>query len=145
MTLTREQAHALYIVREYPGRTASELTQLYNTECFDKRFDDLAETTPGGLATRLTALRQRGLVTSFHEAVVGWEITPEGLSALDIALEFGEVEQTDDLCRVVTNLRTDGRIDWTLWLDGVEHGGGISASHSEAYRDVSLYLRDIGR
>jgi DNA-binding HxlR family transcriptional regulator len=83
--LTREQAHALYVLREHPVLTASELAHFYNTECFDDSFDDVAETTAVALATRLAALRQRGLARSqrFPPRSVIWEITPEGERAFE--------------------------------------------------------------
>lgn len=88
LSLTREQTHALYTVREHPVLTASELAHFYNTECFGDYYDDVAETTPGGLATRLAWLAQRGLVRSekWDHRVTIWDTTLKGLQALEAAL-----------------------------------------------------------
>lgn len=56
-----------------------------------------------------------------------------------------DVERDKTLARVCSHVRSDGKVRWTIWVDGHEHGGGIANSHSEAHLHASYYLRDIGR
>lgn len=43
---------------------------------------------------------------------------------------------------VRTNPRGDGQYDWSIAVDGVDHGGGVARSHAECYEHAAAYLRD---
>lgn len=43
---------------------------------------------------------------------------------------------------VWTEARDDGRVDWRIRVDGVDHGGGTVDAHWEGHQAAAGYLND---
>lgn len=41
-----------------------------------------------------------------------------------------------------TELLPNGRVEWTIRVDGEDHGGGTTSAQWEAFQDAANYLRD---